>query len=131
MTAGKEHFLKRIADAGAIALMVSLTWFNSQPEAAGLIPAPWDKLAHGGIFGALSAALAAACWPRLWPVAAVVVPFAAFDELRQLHLPGRSADWGDFLTDLAAMAVVLSCSVLLRIRRSVKPVAGGRRGRRL
>ncbi|GAB4176879.1 MAG: hypothetical protein OHK0026_13940 [Rhodocyclaceae bacterium] len=119
-------WLKRTAAAGAIVLMVALTWFNAQPVAAGLIPAPWDKLAHAGIFSTLCAALVLAGWPRLWPAAVIVVPFAAFDELRQLYLPGRSADWGDFFTDLAAMAVVLACAAALR-RRGVKPVAGGRR----
>lgn len=102
--------------AGAFALMVALSWFNAQPVAAGLIPAPWDKAAHFAVFATLSVALALGAWPRLWPVALAVAAFAAFDELRQLDSPGRSADWGDFFTDLGAMAFVLGWAAALRAR---------------
>jgi len=38
----------------------------------------------------------------------VVAAFAAFDELRQMSLPGRDASLGDFATDVAAAGIAVA-----------------------
>jgi VanZ family protein len=44
---------------------------------------------------------------RRWFVFLFMMAFAAFDELRQLFLPGRSASIGDFATDLLVITAIL------------------------
>jgi VanZ family protein len=91
-----------------IALMTSLTWFNGRPEAAGLLHMPWDKVAHGLIFGALTLTFGMSTDGR-WrgAVLLIMTSFAVFDEWRQLFLPGRTASIADFATDMLATIAVL------------------------
>lgn len=85
--------------------MLALTWVNGRPESAGLIPAPWDKLAHSAVFGTLGMLFALGFGKEhRWLALVLVVGFGAFDELRQLHLPGRTASWADFSVDVMAVA---------------------------
>ncbi len=106
--------------AAGLWMMASLSWVNAQPESAGLIPAPWDKLAHAAVFGliAMSLALGASRRWRWWAVC-LVAAFGAVDELRQLALPGRTPSWSDWGTDvLAAVAAVWLTSLLPGPRRA-------------
>jgi VanZ family protein len=97
--------------------MAVLEWFNGRPEAAGLIAEPWDKLVHLLIFGGLGLLLVLGdCAPRLGFF--ILMAFGAFDELRQLDLPGRSASWGDFGVDVFAAAIVFPFAGWLRRRNS-------------
>lgn len=97
---------RRIALVALVALMGALTWANAQPSVAGLIPSPWDLLAHAGVFCVLAALLAFAVGrERLWLALAIAIAYAMFDELRQLDLPGRDASVLDFATDLAGIAL--------------------------
>ncbi len=91
-----------------IVLMTLLTWFNGRPEAAGLLHMHWDKVAHSLIFGGitLSFGLSARGRRRGW-IFLLMIAFAAFDELRQRYLPGRSASIADFTTDALAIITVL------------------------
>lgn len=91
--------------AAGLLLMAALSWFNGQPAAAGLVRAPWDLLVHFGVFFVLALLLLWGLGPRrLWLVVLLAIAYAAFDELRQLHLPGRHADWLDFSADVLAVA---------------------------
>lgn len=91
-----------------IALMILLTWFNGRPEAAGLLHVPWDKAAHSLIFGGITLTFGlSAGGRRRWLVFLFMVAFAAFDELRQMFLPGRTASIGDFATDVLAISTAL------------------------
>ena len=87
----------------AAVIVFQLLYLGAQPFAAGLIPVPWDKLAHLAVFGAIAALLWVGTAGRipLLTVAAVMV-IGAIDELRQIGLPGRSADLLDFLVDACA-----------------------------
>ena len=42
---------------GAVSLVVNLLILGSQPFAAGLIPHPWDKLAHFSVYSAITGGL--------------------------------------------------------------------------
>lgn len=100
--------------AGAVTLIMcaSLIRLGETSLAVGLIPSPWDKLAHAGTFGVIAFALWLACGRR-WLVACAAfgMALACYDEWRQLFLPGREAD----LLDLTADGVgVLIAAVIAR-----------------
>ncbi len=87
----------------AAAVTFQLFYLGSKPLAAGLIPPPWDKLAHLVVYSAITALLWIGMGGRalaLIIVAAIVI--GALDELHQAGVPGRNADAGDFLMDVCA-----------------------------
>ena len=87
----------------AAAVVFQLFYLGSQPFAAGLIPAPWDKLAHLVVYSAITALLwigTGGSMPAL--VIAAVIAIGALDELHQLGVPGRHAGMDDFLVDACA-----------------------------
>jgi len=87
----------------AAAVSFQLFYLGSQPFAAGLVPAPWDKLAHLAVYSAITALLwtgTGGSKPAL--VIAAVIAIGALDELHQAGVPGRRAEMGDFLTDVCA-----------------------------
>jgi hypothetical protein len=87
----------------ASAVIFQLFYLGSQPFAAGLIPPPWDKLAHLVVYSAITALLwigTGGSTPVL--VIMAVIAVGALDELHQANLPGRDAALGDFLVDVCA-----------------------------
>jgi VanZ family protein len=90
----------RFALPPALVLLSLFVWGGNQPEAAGLIPPPWDKLVHLAWFAVLAGLLHVGLGLRrgLW-VAVFCVGVGLWDEWRQLTLPGRSAGWDDLLFD--------------------------------
>lgn len=88
---------------GAATLVVLLLVLGSRPFAAGLIPHPWDKLAHFAAYSAITGLLLlGTAIRRPFAVLTLVVAVGIFDELHQASLPGRVADATDFLVDFAA-----------------------------
>ena len=94
---------------GAVTLVVVLFWGGSQPFAVGLFPVPYDKVAHSLYFGVLSMMLWFGTGGR-WPVLLVVAVSAigGLDELHQGTLPGRVADFSDFLFDAVAAGLTIA-----------------------
>jgi VanZ family protein len=100
----------------AIVLVVNLFVIGAQPIAVGLIPSPWDKLAHALLFAVLGALLMIASAGRWGALAvAVLIAIALADELLQADLPGRIVSAADLTADVvgavagvAAMALVLA-----------------------
>ena len=105
-----------------IALITLLTWFNGRPEArwlmhvwfhvwpeaVGLFHVPWDKVAHGLTFGGITLVFGLSAGSRRrWFVILFMVAYAVFDELRQMFLPGREPDVGDFATDVLAIIIAM------------------------
>jgi VanZ family protein len=91
-----------------IVFLTLLTWINGRPEAAGLLRMPWDKVAHGLIFGGLTLTFGlSARGRRRGAVLLFMTAFAVFDEWRQLFLPGRTASLWDFAADMSATVAVL------------------------
>ena len=99
----------------AIALLSLFVWGGGQPEAAGLIPQPWDKLAHLAWFATLSGLLLLGLGRR-WAlgVALFCLSVALWDEWRQLSLPGRSAGWDDLLFDGLGIGVGVWLAMIFR-----------------
>jgi len=85
-------------------------WGNSQPEAAGLVPPPWDKLAHLVWYAVLAGLLLLGLGRRTWPwVLAGMLLLAGWDEWHQFALPGRSPGIDDWLAD--ALGVVVGIGI--------------------
>lgn len=90
----------RLALGVALVLLVAYVWGNNQPEAAGLIPPPWDKLAHLAWYTTLSGLLLLGLGRRAWPCVLVgTLLLAGLDEWHQLDLPGRFPGIDDWLAD--------------------------------
>lgn len=89
--------------AMAVVFVANLFYLGAKPFAVGLIPSPWDKLAHLASFGLLAGLL----WlgglrkQSAW-VVVVVTLIGAADELHQHFLPGREGDPFDVLADVLA-----------------------------
>ena len=93
---------------GAVILVVALFWGGGQSFAVGLFPAPFDKLAHSVYFATLAVLLWFGMGGR-WPVLVflVVSAIGGLDELHQSTLPGRVADFHDYLIDTVAAGLVI------------------------
>ena len=97
----------------AVSMIGGLLRLGETSLAVGLIPSPWDKLAHALTFGTITLSLWLAVRQR-WLLACVgiALAIAVYDEWRQLYLPGREAD----LLDLLANTVGIALAALLAMR---------------
>ncbi len=104
-----QSLLRLAAALTSIALPMGLFVGGAQPVAVGLIPVPWDKLAHAGVFAVLAAAMGYATGMRGWPMLLAGFSYAlgvgVLDEWHQLYLPGRSAGLEDLAADAAGAAL--------------------------
>lgn len=103
------RFPRMVYLLGAVALVIMLFWGGSQSYAVGLFPPPFDKLAHSVYFATLALLLwfgTGGCWPVMLVV--VVSAIGGLDELHQSTLPGRVADFYDFLVDTLAAGLVIT-----------------------
>lgn len=87
-------------------LVFSLFYLGAQPVAVGLFPTPVDKVVHFGTFALIAMLL----WMgvlrgRPWSLILLGSAIGAYDEYRQLFLPGRSAGLDDLGMDVAAVVV--------------------------
>jgi VanZ family protein len=93
----------------AVLLLGLFVWGGNQPQAAGLIPAPWDKLAHVTWFASLAGLLVFGLRgsgmriPLM--VALACMALGVWDEWRQLTLPGRNFGLDDLLADGVGIAL--------------------------
>lgn len=98
---------------------------GAQPFAAGLFPAPWDKLAHVVTFALIGSAAGVASGTRGWRRTACciagAVAIGVLDELHQAYLPGRIASWSDLSADAMGglLGVVLLAAGEAGMRRWV------------
>ena len=113
--------LRLFAVFTAIAMPLGLFYGGAQPVAVGLIPTPWDKFAHAGVFAILAGAIGYASGlrgARVWWLAfAGALAVGVMDEWHQAYLPGREAGWDDLAADAAGSALGATA---LRLRARVK-----------
>ena len=104
-----QRALRLAAMVAAIGLPMGLFYGGAQPVAVGLIPAPWDKLAHVAVFALLAGAIGYASGlrgVRMWWLAfAGALAVGAADEWHQLSLPGRGPGWDDLVADAVGAAL--------------------------
>ena len=86
-----------------LAIVAGLFFVGAKPVAVGLVPAPWDKLMHAGVFGLIAMLIAVASGLRGWRMVLLAVVstllVGAADEWRQAFLPGRQAGLDDLVAD--------------------------------
>lgn len=94
--------------------VVALFVLGAQPLAVGIVPTPYDKLAHAVVFGLLFVALDHALLLPLW--LAIVFPLlvSLADEAHQMWLPGRQAGFEDWFAGL--VGVILAALLFRRHR---------------
>jgi VanZ family protein len=110
-------FARALCLATAALLVLDLFHLGSQPFAADLFPAPWDKAAHLAVYAGLTALFWIGTGGRMtFTVIAAVIVIGAFDELHQAAVPGRHADAADLAVDALA-GVVTGALMLLYARR--------------
>jgi hypothetical protein len=104
-----KHNPRLAAVVGTLLISAGLWIGGAQSFAVGLIPPPWDKFAHAGIFMAISALAGFATGLRGWRMIAAAICSAAVvgvvDELHQTTLPGRSASLADLAADMIGAIV--------------------------
>jgi VanZ like family len=105
----------------AAAIPLGLLVGGAQPFAVGLVPAPWDKLAHMAVYAVLACAIGFAS--RRHGPSAMLIGFVGallvggLDEFSQMHLPGRTAELDDLVADAVGAALG---TVVLAIRIQVR-----------
>ena len=103
-----SRFNRGLALSIAIAVVGLLFYLGSKPIAVGLFLPPWDKLAHLVVFSAVTGLLWIALGGRLpLTIVGLMACIGALDEWHQAGLPGRSADYTDWLTDVAAAGLTI------------------------
>ena len=91
---------RSIAVVLVVLMLIALFVGGAQPLAVGLVPVPWDKLAHAAFFFVLTALLIRyLSLPVVFGITLVLLVGVA-DEVHQIFLPGRMAGWDDWLADL-------------------------------
>lgn len=108
----RSRFWLVAAAIGVVALFV----LGAQPFAVGIVPPPYDKLAHALAFGALFLVLDSALVLPLWLALAIPLMISAADELHQLWLPGRQGGFDDWLAGMCGVILAAWFSRLARAR---------------
>jgi hypothetical protein len=135
-----RHF-SAIALLATLGIVAILFIGGRQPIAVGLIPHPWDKVVHAGVFALLACAIGLSSNLRGWPKLAIAffgaVLAGAFDEWHQIYLPGREAGLSDFIADVIgsifgtaflAMKISRSLYITARARESFAPMRSPTQG---
>jgi VanZ family protein len=98
----------------SVILIASLYWGLSQAESRAIY-ASWDKVLHAAVFFLI-------WWLLRWSVrfswvwvTALVIAGGGAEEIHQLWQVGHVADWGDWLADIAGVAVALSIYTIGRL----------------
>lgn len=95
--------MSRAALLLAVLLLGLFIWGGYQPQAAGLFQEPWDMLAHLAWFATLAGLLVFGLHSTkthiLLLVALACAALGAWDEWRQITLPGRTFGLVDLLAD--------------------------------
>ena len=128
--------LARRSTRALIALTVygiALFWINHIPKVSVNLGVPHsDKYAHFGAYALLAFLMTWTIYPDRrgnWRgylvVFTVAVLYGAADELLQAWVPGRYADWWDWVADTAGAAIGitthhLTATTIARIRRSFR-----------
>jgi hypothetical protein len=97
----RSRFWLAVGLSGVLALFV----LGAQPFAVGIVPSPFDKLAHALAFGGLFLVLDSALVLPLWLAVTIPLLVSAADEFHQIFLPGRQAGLDDWCAGLCGVAL--------------------------
>jgi len=101
LTLVRSPFWLVVGMLGVTALFV----FGAQPFAVGLVPSPYDKLAHALLFGCIFLVLDSALALPLWLALLIPLLVSGADEIHQLFLPGRQPSLADWLAGVCGVAL--------------------------
>ncbi len=112
---------RRLALGCLILLLGAIFVGGEAPGAGRLFAPPWDKVAHLLVFGSIGifVALSIPTFPTV-TILPIVAAIGAMDEFHQTFLPGRQADFGDWLADL--VGGMLALLIMARLRFVYSPV---------
>ncbi len=116
--------VRSIAVTMAVLMLVALFVGGAQPQAVGLVPAPWDKLVHGAFFFVFAWLMARFVSLPIALVVVLALLVGAADEIHQSLLPGRVAGWDDLLADVVGAGVGLVRFRQRKECRTERKVAG-------
>lgn len=95
--------LRVVSIAVVLGLLFGLFVLGAEPFAVGLVPPPWDKLAHACVYALMAVAIGSASGLRGWRMLVLafvsVLLIGVLDEWRQMFLPGRQAGLDDLTAD--------------------------------
>ncbi|NOZ09536.1 MAG: hypothetical protein GXP09_00605 [Gammaproteobacteria bacterium] len=113
--------LRVVSTIIAVLIVVGIFYGGSQDYAIGLFQHPYDKWAHGAVYGLLTYSfwLGKGRGRVLW-VAALVLAITLLDEYHQGFLDGRYASLGDILASLTGIASITLALLVLNMRERVK-----------
>ena len=97
----RNPLLLGMALLGVVALFI----LGAQPFAVGIVPPPYDKLAHAVLFGFFFLLLDRALVVPLGLALVLPLLISAADELHQMGLPGRDASFADWFAGLCGVAL--------------------------
>ena len=97
----RNPLLLGMALFGVVALFI----LGAQPFAVGIVPPPYDKLAHAVLFGCFFLLLDRALVVPLGLALALPLLISAADELHQMGLPGRDASFADWFAGLCGVVL--------------------------
>ncbi|WP_160279995.1 VanZ family protein [Methylotenera sp. G11] len=110
-------FMRLLGLVVVVFMVASLFIGGAQPGAGSLFHPPWDKLVHAGYFFVLTLLLYRFVGLPVVLVVAVSLALGMADEIHQTYLPGRTADWDDFLADSIGVALALAFAGLIFKRK--------------
>lgn len=117
-----QNYVRVVALVLLPVLLLGLFAGGAQPAAVGLIPAPWDKVVHAGLFAVFAVLIGLAAGLLRMPRGMLLLlaflgalAIGAADELHQSTLPGRQAGWDDLAAD--AVGALIGAWVLGRVLR--------------
>jgi VanZ family protein len=100
----RSRFWLAVGLLGVSALFV----LGAQPFAVGIVPSPFDKLAHALVFGGLFLVLESALALPLWFLMTIPLLISGGDEFHQIFLPGRQPGLDDWFAGLCGV-VLAAC----------------------
>lgn len=89
----------------SLIMMSALFILGAQPFAVGLVPEPWDKLAHAGCFFVMALLVNSAFILPRWLLVLIPLLVSMADEIHQIGLPGRSASVYDWLAGAIGVGI--------------------------
>ena len=117
----KSTTIRTITSIAFVLILAGIFIGGTMPGAGELFTAPWDKVAHFIVFGAITL-LAGLSFPAL-PLPLIFILAAslgAADEIHQTFLAGRQAGFDDLLADVLGALFALPLVTSLR-KFSINP----------
>jgi VanZ family protein len=108
--------LRLIGGGAAVVMLAALFIGGAQPQAVGLFPAPWDKLAHVAYFALFALLLARFVGLPIALALVLSLAVGAADEVHQSYLTGRVGGWDDWLADAVGTGLGLAVACFVNAR---------------